>query len=151
MANYYNILNTLKSHFDNDPFINTVTEGDIFAVDLAKQTIFPLVHIIVNNATFEQNVIRFNISLLAMDIVDISKSENTNPFIGNNNEQDVLNTTLAVLNRCYEFMRRGDLYSDNYEVDGNASCEPFSERFENNIGGWTMTFDLLVPNSMTIC
>lgn len=151
MANYYNILNTLKSHFDNDPFINTVTEGDIFAVDLAKQTIFPLVHIIVNNATFEQNIIRFNISLLAMDIVDISKSENTNPFIGNNNEQDVLNTTLAVLNRCYEFMRRGDLYSDNYEVDGNASCEPFSERFENNIGGWTMTFDLLVPNSMTIC
>lgn len=151
MANYYNILNTLKNHFDNDPFINTVTEGDIFAVDLAKQTIFPLVHIIVNNATFEQNVIRFNISLLAMDIVDISKSENTNPFIGNNNEQDVLNTTLAVLNRCYEFMRRGDLYSDNYEVDGNASCEPFSERFENNIGGWTMTFDLLVPNSMTIC
>ncbi len=151
MANYYNILNTLKNHFDNDPFINTVTEGDIFAVDLAKQTIFPLVHIIVNNATFEQNVIRFNISLLAMDIVDISKSENTDPFIGNNNEQDVLNTTLAVLNRCYEFMRRGDLYSDNYEVDGNASCEPFSERFENNIGGWTMTFDLLVPNSMTIC
>jgi hypothetical protein len=151
MANYYNILNTLKGHFDNDPFINTVTEGDIFAVDLAKQTIFPLVHIIVNNATFEANVIRFNISLLAMDLVDISKTENTDPFIGNNNEQDVLNTTLAVLNRCYEFMRRGDLYSDNYEVDGNASCEPFSERFENNIGGWTMTFDLLVPNSMTIC
>ena len=151
MANYYNILNTLKNHFDNDPFINTVTEGDIFAVDLAKQTIFPLVHIIVNNATFENNIIRFNISLLAMDIVDISKSENTNPFIGNNNEQDVLNTTLAVLNRCYEFMRRGDLYSDNYEVEGNASCEPFAERFENNIGGWTMTFDLLVPNSMTIC
>ncbi len=151
MANYYNILNTLKGHFDNDPFINTVTEGDIFAVDLAKQTIFPLVHIIVNNATFEANVIRFNISLLAMDLVDISKTENTDTFIGNNNEQDVLNTTLAVLNRCYEFMRRGDLYSDNYEVDGNASCEPFSERFENNIGGWTMTFDLLVPNSMTIC
>ena len=151
MANYYNILNTLKGHFDNDPFINTVTEGDIFAVDLAKQTIFPLVHIIVNNATFEANIIRFNISLLAMDLVDISKTENTDPFIGNNNEQDVLNTTLAVLNRCYEFMRRGDLYSDNYEVDGNASCEPFSERFENNIGGWTMTFDLLVPNSMTIC
>jgi hypothetical protein len=151
MANYYNILNTLKGHFDSDPFINTVTEGDIFAVDLAKQTIFPLVHIIVNNATFEANVIRFNISLLAMDLVDVSKAENTDLFIGNNNEQDVLNTTLAVLNRCYEFMRRGDLYSDNYEVDGNASCEPFSERFENNIGGWTMTFDLLVANSMTIC
>jgi hypothetical protein len=36
-------------------------------------------------------------------------------------------------------------------VDGNASCEPFAERFENYLAGWTMTLDILVPNSMTIC
>lgn len=151
MANYYNILDTLRTHLENDAIVNTVTTGDIFQVDLAKQTIFPLSHIMVNNATFEGNVIRFNISLLAMDIVDISKDEITEMFLGNDNEQDVLNTQLAVVNRLYEMLRRGDLYSDNFMVDGNATCEPFAERFENYLAGWTMTFDILVANNMTIC
>ncbi len=67
MGNYYNLLDTLKNHFDNDAFINTVTEGDIFAVDLSKQTIFPLAHIIVNNSSIENNIIRFNVSILCME------------------------------------------------------------------------------------
>jgi hypothetical protein len=151
MANFYTIIDTLKNHLDNDAIVNTVTTGDIFQVDLGKQTIFPLAHIMVNSAVFEANVIRFNISLLAMDIVDISKDEVTEIFLGNDNEQDVLNTQLAILNRLYEILRRGDLYSDNFMVDGNPTCEPFAERFENYLSGWTMTFDILVANTMTIC
>jgi hypothetical protein len=151
MANYFNILDTLKGHLDNDPFITTVTEGDIFQVDLGKQTLFPLAHIMVNTATFEGNVLRFNITLMVMDIADISKNEPSTIFLGNNNEQEILNTTLSVLNRAYEVLRRGDLYSDNFQVDGNPSCEPFTERFENYLAGWAMTFDVLVANTMTIC
>jgi len=151
MANYFNILDTLKNHLDNDPFITTVTEGDIFQVDLGKQTLFPLAHIMVNTATFEGNVLRFNITLMVMDIADISKNEITDIFLGNNNEQEILNTTLSVTNRLYEMLRRGDLYSDNFMVDGNPTCEPFTERFENYLAGWAMTFDVLVANTMTIC
>ena len=95
--NYFDIIDKLKTHFENDAIINTVTQGDIFEVDLNKQTIFPLVHLIVNTATFEENVIRYNISILAMDITDISKDANTNNFDGNDNELYVLNTMLAVL------------------------------------------------------
>ena len=74
MKGFYTITEALQTHFNNDVLVNTVTEGDIFEVDLNKQTIFPLVHVMVNNATFETNVVRFNISLLAMDIVNISHS-----------------------------------------------------------------------------
>jgi hypothetical protein len=151
MNGFYTIIDKLKAHLDADIFVNTVTEGDIFKVDLAKQTIFPLAHIMVNTATFEGSVIRFNVSLIAMDIVDISKDEVTNIYLGNDNEQDVLNTQLVVLNRAYELMRRGDMYSDLYQVDGNPTCEPFTERFENLLAGWTMTFDVLIPNEMSIC
>lgn len=151
MANYYSLLDTLKTQLDSDPFINTVTQGDIFAIDLGKQTIFPLAHIIVNNATFESNVIRFNVSLMCMDIVNISKDEDTNIFNGNDNEIDVLNTMISVLNRLYEILRRGDLFTDSFQVDGNPTLEPFAERLENNLAGWTMTFDILVPNEMTVC
>lgn len=151
MANYYTVLDTLKTNLENDPFINTVTQGDIFGVDLAKQTIFPLCHIIVNNATFESNIIRFNVSLMAMDIVNKSKDVDTDIFNGNDNEVDVLNTMLSVLNRLYEELRRGDLYTLPFQVDGNPTLEAFAERFENYLAGWTMTFDILVTNEMTIC
>lgn len=151
MANYFTLLNTLRTHFENDAFINTVTEGDIFKVDLAKQTIFPLTHIIVNSSSIENNIIRFNVSILCMDIVDISKNTATDQFIGNDNEQDVLNTMFSVQNRLYDVLRRGDLYSDNFLTEGNATLEPFAERFENYLAGWTMTLDILMSNSMTIC
>ena len=151
MGNYYNLLDTLKNHFDNDAFINTVTEGDIFAVDLSKQTIFPLAHIIVNSSSIENNVIRFNVSILCMDIVDISKNENTNVFIGDNNEQDVLNTQLAVLNRLVMELRKGTIHTSQYQLSGDANCEPFFERFENKLAGWTATFDVDVANDITIC
>jgi hypothetical protein len=149
--NYFDIIDQLKTHFENDELITTVSQGDIFDIDLNKQTIFPLLHIIVNTASFEENVIRYNISLLAMDIVDISKEETTDRFTGNDNELYVLNTMLAVLNRCYELLRRGTLYTDKFQVDGNPTCEPFTERMENNLSGWTMTVDILIPNDMTIC
>ena len=149
--NYFDIIDKLKTHFDGDVLVNTVTQGNLFDIDLSKQTIFPLVHIIVNTASLEGNVVRYNISILAMDIVDIAKDEEENKFDGNDNELYVLNTQLQVLTRCYELLLRGDLWSDKFQIDGNPTCEPFVDRFENKLAGWTMTTDILIPNGMTIC
>ena len=151
MKGYYNITTAIKNQLDLDVFVNTVTLGDIFKVDLNKQTIFPLSHIMVNNATYLNNIWQFNLSVLCMDIVDESKSETIDIFIGNDNEQDVLNTQLAVINRMLEVVRRGDMYSDGYQLTGSPSVEPFVDRFENKIAGWTVTFDIQVANDMTIC
>jgi len=149
--NYFDIIDKLKTHFDGDVLVNTVTQGNLFDIDLSKQTIFPLVHIIVNTASLEGNVVRYNISILAMDIVDITKDEEENKFDGNDNELYVLNTQLQVLTRCYELLLRGDLWTDKFQIDGNPTCEPFVDRFENKLAGWTMSADILIPNSMTIC
>ena len=151
MTGYYNLLDKLKTHFDADAIVNTVTQGDIFKVDLAKQTIFPLLHIMVNNCILDERTTTWNISLIAMDIVDISKNTSTNIFLGNDNEIDVLNTQHAVLNRAYELIKHGSLAYDLFMVEGTASLEPFTERFENYMAGWTMTFDVVTPNEMTIC
>ena len=151
MTGYYNLLDKLKTYFDADAIVNTVTQGDIFDVDLSKQTIFPLLHIMVNNCTLDERTTTWNISLIAMDIVDISKNTSTNIFLGNDNEIDVLNTQHAVLNRAYEIIKHGSLAYDLFMVEGTASLEPFTERFENYMAGWTMTFDVVTPNEMTIC
>lgn len=151
MTGFYNVLEQIKDALNAEPFVNTITYGNIDDVDLSKQSIFPLSHIIVNNTTVQEKTLTFSISILAMDIVDISKQESTDIFRGNDNEQDVLNTQLALLTRISALLKRGTLYSDKYQLDGDVTCEPFVDRFENKLAGWTGTFTIVVQNDMTIC
>ena len=153
MITYYNLLDTIKTQLLEDPQCNSVTEGSIWEVDLAKQTIMPYAHIQVNSATVTERTNIFNITVFCMDIVDKSKEATTDKFKGNDNEQDVLNTQFAVATRILELMRRGDLRNDNFALaDGSQpSLESFTERFENFYAGWAATFDVEVPNEMTIC
>jgi hypothetical protein len=151
MKGFYNLTDKLKDALLAEPFVNTVTFGSLDDVDLNKQTIFPLSHIIVNNTTVSSKTLTFNVSILAMDIVDISKDETTDIFVGNNNEQDVLNTQLGLLTRIINILQRGDLFTELYQVQGDVSCEPFVDRFDNKLAGWVATFDVLVQNDMTIC
>lgn len=151
MKGFYQITTTIKDQLYKDAFVNTVSSGDIFEIDLNKQTIFPLSHIIVNNATYNGNTWLFNMSVLCMDVVDFSKTEQTNQFLTNDNEQDVLHTQLMVINRLLEVLRRGSLFDDLYQLQGTPNCEPFVDRFENKIAGWTVTFDVMVSNEMTSC
>ena len=150
MTAYYDILTTIKAQLDTDIFVNTVTQGDIFDVDLSKQTIFPLSHIMVNSVNRESNILRFSVTVMCMDIVDKSKTETTDIFLGNDDEQDVLNTQLAVALRMLEIFDRGDNVR-TFRIDGDPTIEPCTERFENYLAGWAVTFDVLVPNDMTIC
>ena len=148
---FYLLTETIKDQLLGDVNVNTVTTGDIYDIDLAKQSIFPLSHIIINNVTTQEQVLTFNISILAMDIVDESKEATTDIFRGNNNEQDILNTQLAVLNKLVMVLRKGTLYSDQYQLDGDATLEPFYERFDNRLAGWSATFDVFVKNDIDIC
>ena len=148
---FYLLTETIKDTLLSDLNVNTVTTGDITEVDLNKQTIFPLSHMIVNNVTSSENTLSFNISILAMDIVDQSKDEVTDIFLGNNNEQDVLNTQLAVLNKLVQKLRIGQLHRDLYQVLGDVTLEPFMDRFENQVAGWTATFDVIIQNDINVC
>jgi hypothetical protein len=148
---FYLITQTIKDQLLLDENVNTVTTGDLTEIDLSKQTIFPLSHIIVNSATLNEQVISFSITVLSMDIVDLNKDAVTDIFVGNNNEQDVLNSQLAVQNRLFGLLRQGTLFNDNYQLVGSPSCEPFYDRFENELAGWSTTFDVEIPNDIYLC
>jgi hypothetical protein len=149
--NYFTTVDTLRAHFASDPIVNEVTQGDIFSVDLNKKTIFPLVHIMVNSSTAEEFVVRYNLTIMAMDIVDLSKQIDTELFYGMDNETDVLNAMHDVLIRAFKLMKAGSIWDAKVQIEDTAELEPFSERFENNLAGWAMTFEIVVPNEMTIC
>ena len=148
---FYQLTQTIKEELLKDVNINTVTTGDITDVNLNKQDIFPLGHIIINSVIDEENVLRFNMSILACDIVNQSKELTVDRFTGNNNVQDILNTQLGVLNRLTQRLRKGNLYSDMYQLENSPSLEPFYDRFENQLAGWTITMEVLIYNDIYIC
>ncbi|MEJ6791182.1 MAG: hypothetical protein QNK89_00175 [Lacinutrix sp.] len=148
---FYLLTETIEQQLLADVNVNTVTTGDIYDIDLSKQSIFPLSHIIINNVSAEEQILTFNVSVLAMDVVDESKKATTDIFRGNNNEQDVLNTQLQVVNKLIQVLRKGDLYNDQFQLNGDANCEPFYERFDNKLAGWSATFNVFVANDITIC
>ena len=151
MKGFYQVTETIKTQLLSDTNVKTVTTGDITNIDLSKQTIYPLSHIIVNNVSNDDNILRFNLSVLSMDIVNISKKKSVDIFRGNNNEQDILNTQLAVLNKLAQVLRGGTLFQDLYQLEGTTNLEPFYDRFENEMAGWAMTFDVIVNNDIDIC
>ena len=148
---FYQLTETIKQQLLLDKNINTVTTGDISDVNLNKQDIFPLGHIIINNVVVDEQILTFNISILACDIVDQSKDLTLDRFKGNDNVQDILNTQLGVLNKLIQRLRMGDLYTDMYQLNGSPSLQPFYDRFENQLAGWTATMDVQIYNDINIC
>lgn len=151
IRSYYLVSETLESSLLSNNITKTVTIGDISDVDLAKQTIFPLAHFIVNNVTTTEQTLVYSITVMAMDIVDSSKSEETDKFRGNNDQQDILNTQLGVLNLLVQKLRFGDLHTTGYRVTNDPVCEPFVDRFENNLAGWSADINIEVRNDQYIC
>lgn len=150
MTNFYDILDTLRTYLQGNTSVNSVTFGDIFEVDLSKQTIFPLSHIMVNSCTFQDHVVQFNIQVIAMDIVN-ETAENekdlNNYFHGINNKQDVLNTQFTVINGLQSALRRGELFTDLYQIDSDYTATMFEDRFENLLAGWSLDLTITVANN----
>jgi hypothetical protein len=138
----YRIIKEIKDVLLEEPFVNTVTEGDIFEIDLNKQTMFPLSHIIINQATHQGNVLSFNITVLLMDVINQKDDSN---------KVDIWNTQLLLATRVLNRLNRADIADGFWELTGQPTYEPFTERFENDLAGWAVTFDVLVRNDITIC
>ena len=151
MVNYYDITTKIRTYFESEPLVNKITKGGLDDIANAKKEEYALIHLIVNQCSPQDNSLIYNVSIIAMDIVDIAKTTPSDLFRGNDNEDDVLNSMLTVLVRFYEKLRRGNLFSDLYQLGGGVTIEPFTDRFEDKVAGWTMTLDIIVPNGVSIC
>ena len=147
---FYILLETLKNSLLQNVNVKTVTTGDISQIDLSKQTIYPLSHIIVNSATNSGQVMSFNVTVLCMDKVNQLKTEHPDA-VNNEAENTVTNTQLAVSNKLYKDLYSGQLRLDGYQVDEDASIEFFFDRFENILAGVAMTLTIQLNNDLNVC
>ena len=144
----YNLLDNLKARVRANGITNTATFGDILEVDLDKTTIYPLAHFVLGNVTFTEHIVSASISVLCLDVVDENKLKGDfDSFYGNNDLQDVMNTQLQVVNDLQAHLRRGNLFKDNIQLVTDAIAEPMQDKYENELAGWSVTFNIQMPNN----
>jgi hypothetical protein len=154
MTNVYDLITEIKSFLRANPIVNTVTFGDLSEVDLNKTTIYPLTHFMLGNTTVTNNTLQITISVLFLDIVDYTKNFNSTDAgdrQDDTNIVDIYNTQLQIANDLISHLKRGDLYREAYQLIGNPVCEPFRDRFENELAGWAVDLNIEVPNNFSVC
>ena len=144
MTGYHLLRDSLINELQSNPFVNVVSEGLGDEIDLSKQTIFPLSHIVILDATPNNNIVTFNVEVYCVDIVDISDEGISD------NKQDVINTQYNVGLRLYESLRRGALWTSGLEQT-SMKMERLEQAFENLLAGWKISVSIMIPNHMSIC
>lgn len=153
MNGFYSITTALFNELTSAGF-KVVTLGDYFKTDIARQTIFPLAHIVPQTATIPGDVDLITFSIIGMDLVDFNKADLRDaeqPFYGIDNLQDVLNDIHNRLSLVAEQFRRGTAYDFLFHLEGVPSLNPFFERFENLLAGWELEITFKLPSNTPIC
>jgi len=145
---YNNTIDTLKQLGANHYQIQTVESGDIYEMDLEKNTMFPLMFVNPINAIAGTHEMTLNFQVFIMDLV----------FPDQSNEQEVLSDCLQICNDLIGTFKNGEslLLSNQgvnaipkYFTEGDITIEPFTERFDNSVTGWVFTLPIIENNYNT--
>jgi len=146
LNHYSEILNYIKEIAEGDIYINTITQG-AQRLDLNKANIFPLLNIEITSAGFpSEGTLQFSLIVSCLSIRDINKEVMSDKFNLQDNEIDNLNETLAALSRIWKIARRGFI-NNNISASDNPSLDPIIFDDKNLLDGWSMSFDIEMPNT----
>lgn len=152
---YYNTLNYFKTIMRNHPSINHVTQGDSFGIDNKEFPMYPLANVLLSNATFGSNTTSYRVQLIVADKTQLLQNKSnpiTNeqeiPYFGLDDIVDIHSNTLSILNDLTSYTQRS---VEGFEINGDISCTPFVDRFNNGLAGWSADFDLTVHNDKNRC
>lgn len=135
MRSYYLILEKLLEVAQEDRQVNTVTNGDNANLDIDEKNIYPLVDIVCVDAPMTSSTITYNFLITVVDIRDANPEPRIDKFIGNDNKQDNLNTTMAILKRIYLRIKK---FGDDFDIPEDPTANPVVYQFENTLDGWQM-------------
>jgi hypothetical protein len=150
-STFYDMTTRLKDILLSDDNVSTVTYGDIHNVATQKTTIYPLSHFIVNDVTVNDQTFLFNISLSCMDIIDYTNEKTSDHFNGSDNMMDIFNTQMAVVSRATMLLKRANMRNEGFQLVGEPTMSQFKHRFEDDVAGWDVTFDVQVIQDMNVC
>jgi hypothetical protein len=137
---YYQIIDDLKGLAQAHEQINSFGFGDLTQMTMDIETkqspIYTKLYIIPNDVSLDQNELTYNFQIIVADRLKDDYS----------NQRDVMNDTLEIMKDVFTF-----LYLSEYESEWDATVEPFLERFEDVLAGWTMSLVITQPFDYNRC
>lgn len=153
MRTYIELLKNLKTVFEEDQNVSTVTTEGFADMDLWKKNVYPIVDVFVIDEVAIDNtaMTRYNVEITVLDIRDINNEEIIDKFYRNDNRHDNWNTTQAILktgrNKMLKNQQENDITIDSYT---NALRMVIQK--ENMLDGWQQIWSVDVPDDLTtIC
>lgn len=147
----YRLIDCIKVELQSNPFCNKVTHGTMTEVDLAKNTIFPLANIVMENVTHNDNSLSFQIIITNVDAVEISKELPENDIYGNDNLIYVWTNQLYVINRLVSRIKRSDNFDSGVQLDGNPQSDFINKELEGMLAGFQTTLNISINNNISRC
>jgi len=139
-VNYKQILKDLNLLSVAHEQINSFGFGDIEQltndIETKVEPKYTRMYVLPGQVTLAQNELIYNFQIVISDILEDDYS----------NQEEVMSDTLEICNDIFTV-----LYLSDYETVWGASCEPFLERFETVLAGWTMNMTITQPFDYNRC
>jgi hypothetical protein len=164
---YNNVVNFICRLGQYHEQISTISVGDIFDINLEKMEKLPLLHINPTSVTTGDSELIYNFQIFICDLVSEKKDwqvfqaqQLTKLVDPKNNEQQVWNQTLEICTDFIGMLRHSsrqslagvnDINFPLYFTEDQFTIEPFQERFDNLLCGWTFTMGIKVMNDFDTC
>jgi len=153
MLGFYHVTKRLYDLFTTEGF-KTITLDDEQDMDLKRQSIYPLAHIIPTSSTYNSKTNSFGFILIVLDLTDFSKKEEREQdlmFYGIDNRQDILHALHQKLRNVVEQFVRGDSFSETMQIELPVGIDPFIAEFDNVLTGWSAQVNIEVPQTTNVC
>jgi hypothetical protein len=136
MKTYNQIVDELNQIATDHKQINYFGSGELWEVngDPKNPGVYPQLWMTPVSASLGPQTITYTVRLLCFDLVNK----------GENNENDVLSDTLQILSdvvRIFRFRASNDDYEE-YSIAFDPFMEPFTERFADDVSGWSGTVQI---------
>ena len=164
---YNNVVDTLCRLGQYHEQISSVSVGDIYNLNLEKMEKMPLLHINPTSVQTGESELVYNFQIYICDLVSEKEDwqtyqaqQLTKLIDAKNNEQQVWNQTLEICTDFIGMLRHSerqsldgvnDINKPIYFTQDQFSIEPFQERFDNLLCGWTFTLGIKVMNDFQTC
>lgn len=120
--------------------LNSVGIGDIPQltndINTKVAPLYPKMYIVPSDVTLSENELFYNFNILVVDKLKVDYS----------NQRDIMNDTLEICKDIFS-----TLEDSEYNCQFGVTCQPILEEYDDILGGWTMSVQLITTFGYNRC
>tara|TARA_R110000822_G_C15303829_1_gene492175 strand:+ start:492 stop:938 length:447 start_codon:yes stop_codon:yes gene_type:complete len=138
------ITDYIINRFDQDDLVNTITLSPISLVDTSKENIYPIVSIVFNNKTLDDDLLLFDYTIRVLQQRDVTRKVKSSKLSSDINYLDNLNECDSIITEFINHIRR--LSPDNYNVESLSVLEVLENYGGAGLDGFSFDIVISFPN-----